>query len=113
MHVVDVVLVRDCHMTATRLVLVRMVGVLDVLGGIALIEVAVVRAMEVCVVHVVSVVLMRNGDVAAAFVMLMLMSGMFSVFSGRSHDSSSDVASPESPAWTYQSPYLAAKIQPS
>jgi len=65
-HVVDVVGVRDRHVAAPVAVRVVVRIVLGVAGRFALVEVAVVLAVQVAVVHVVDVIAVRHPDVPTA-----------------------------------------------
>jgi hypothetical protein len=65
-HVVDVVGVRDRHVTASVAVRVVVRIVLGVAGRFALVEVAVVFAVQVAVVDVVDVIAVRHPDVPTA-----------------------------------------------
>jgi hypothetical protein len=84
-YVVGVVLVRDGHVSAVRRMLVPVLGVLGVLGGGALVRMALVDAVHVPVVGVVDVVTVREGDVAAAFAVRVRVVGVRAVLGGDRH----------------------------
>ena len=81
-NVVDVITMRDRHMSAA--LAVNMVMTLMhrvVAGGFAFVVVVVVRSMKMTVVHVVDVIAMRDRDVTAPFAVDMVVADMFLVCS--------------------------------
>ncbi len=84
-HVVDVVLVRYGHVPAPLAVLVVVTLVGGVSGSRALVDVVVVRLVEMPVVRVVGVVAVRDGDVAAAFAVGVGVVVVGAVFGGGGH----------------------------
>lgn len=63
-NVINVVVVRNCYVTATWAMLMLMVGVGVMLGGFTLIPVAVMFAVQVAVVNIVNMVAVRNCHMA-------------------------------------------------
>jgi hypothetical protein len=75
-HVVGVILVRDGDVAAVGRVLVLVAPVLGVVGGLALVRVIFVHAVQVAVVGVVGVIAVRDFGVAAAGAVDMLVFGV-------------------------------------
>lgn len=71
-HVVHVVTVGHRHVPTALAVRVGVLGVLTVLGHLALIRVAVVLTVQMPIVHVVDVITVRDRDVAAALAVRMV-----------------------------------------
>jgi hypothetical protein len=82
-NVVGVIPVRNGDMPAAGTVLVGVPLVDRVPGVLALVDVTVVRAVQVPVVRVVGVVPVRNGDVATALAMGVRVLGVRAVDCGR------------------------------
>lgn len=78
-HVIHVIPVRYRDMTTPIAVRVVMPVVRHVTRRLALVEVTVMRAMQMSIVHVVDMVLMRHGDMAATNAMHVIVSGVFDV----------------------------------
>lgn len=84
MDVVHVIAMRYRHVAAVVAVHVRMVGVLGVAGGVALVIVTVVCTVQVPVMGIVDVVAVRYGHVAAFGAVRVLVIGVFDVCRGHS-----------------------------
>ncbi|WP_155355561.1 hypothetical protein [Acrocarpospora macrocephala] len=82
MNVVDVILMRDGDVTATLPMLVDVALMHDMSGQGALIDMILVRAVEVSVVNVVDMVAMRNGDVTTTHSVYMIMGYVRAVLLG-------------------------------
>ncbi|MEO3854673.1 hypothetical protein [Acrocarpospora sp. B8E8] len=82
MNVVDVVIMRDGDVTATLPMLVDVALMHDMSGQGALIDMILVRAVEVPVVNVVDMVAMRDGDVAATHSVCVIMGCVRAVLLG-------------------------------
>lgn len=63
-NVINVVVVRNCYVTATWAMLMLMFGVGVMLGGFTLIPVPVMLAVQVAVVNIVNMVAVRNCHMA-------------------------------------------------
>jgi hypothetical protein len=85
MHVVGVVLVRDGDVPAASPVLVPVPVVGGVPGGLALVRVVPMRAVDVAVMGVVGVIAVRDGDVPAALAMDVRVIGVDGVRGGLGH----------------------------
>jgi hypothetical protein len=85
MGVVDVVLVRDGHMPARLAVRVLMSLMGDVTGDSTLIDVVLVRPVQVTVVHIVNVIAMWDGGVSAALPVRVIVTGVQLVRGGGRH----------------------------
>lgn len=81
-HVVDVVAVRNGHMTASLAVRVVVVTVISVVGRLALVDMTVVHPVEVAIVHVIGVVTVGDGHVAASLAVRVAVVGVLKVCRG-------------------------------
>lgn len=79
MHVVDVIAVRDRHMSAPLAVNVVMLLMDHVTGGFAFVEVTVVASVKMTAVRVVDVIAMRDRDVPAPVAVKVVMTEMLMV----------------------------------
>lgn len=88
-HIVDVVAMRDGHVTAPLTVNVVMPLVYDVTAvGFAFVKVIVVGSVQVAVVQVVDMIAMRDRDMPAAVAVMVVMADVL-VMGGSVHCSSS------------------------
>lgn len=90
-HVVDVIAMRDGHVTAPHTVNVVMALMYHVTAvGFAFVKVIVVAAVKMAVVRIVDVIAMRDRDVPAPVAVSVVMTEML-MMSGSVHCSSSNV----------------------
>lgn len=90
MHVVDMIAMRDGHVTAPLAVDVLMALMHHVTTvGFAFVKVIVVASVNMAVVRVVDMIAMRDRDMSAPFAVKVVMTGMF-MMSGSVHCSSSN-----------------------
>jgi hypothetical protein len=83
-HVVDVVTMRNGHVATPFTVRMAVVGVRMrlVVARLALVEMPVVRPVEVAVVHEIDVITVRDGHMTAAFAVDVAVTGVFKVCRG-------------------------------